>query len=84
MHKFTEVDTPLSLQGKTTIFRNFILESVNALGSRLVILDADYAANGKPIMIFSKDHEQAAYLRPKNSIFLKKKIIMEVPRNIFR
>ena len=53
MHKFTDVDTPLCLQGKTTRFRNFMLESVDASGNCLM-LDADYAANGKHIRIFPK------------------------------
>ena len=72
MHKFTDVDTPLRLQGKTTTFRNFMLESVGTSGNCLM-LDADYAANGKHIRIFPKDHEQAAYLRAKefNSLILK-------------
>ena len=72
MHEFTDVDTPLCLQGKTTTFRNFMLESVDASGNCLM-LDADYAADVKPFMIFPKDHEQAAYLRAKefNSLILK-------------
>jgi len=50
-----------------------MLESVDASGNCLM-LNADYAANGKPaIMIFPKDHEQAAYLRAKefNCLILK-------------
>ena len=39
-----------------------MLESVDASGNCLM-LDAEYAAKGKPIMIFPKDHEKAAYNR---------------------
>lgn len=62
MTGFSDIDTSLRIQGKTTTFRHFLLKSVDSTGN-CVMCNADYTPGGIRVIIFPAANEVAAIKR---------------------